>query len=379
MRKIIRDFLQLESASGLVLFLAAVAGMLWANSSLSYLYENLIKNWIFVINDGLMTFFFLLVGLELKRGFIEKQFSRASDVCLPLAAAVGGMAVPAIIYTVFNYHDPETAIGWATPVATDIAFAVGVLSLFGKNIPRQLKLFLLAIAIYDDLGAILIITFYYSHGISLIYLVYAGLMVAVLLLLNAFKVRFLLLYVLSGFFFWWMFLKAGIHPTIAGVLTAFLIPEMPDKNQDQTPLYYLESWLHPWVAFLIMPLFALANTGLPLNRVNADMLLDTVTIGIVAGLFFGKQIGVAGVTWISMKTTRWAKMPGNVSWLELYGVALLCGIGFTMSLFLGTLSFQDQSHYIDEVRLGVIIGSILSGVAGASVLALAIKKKKSAI
>ncbi len=377
MRKIIRDFLQLESASGLILLSAALAGMLWANSPFSYLYENFTNYWLFVINDGLMAVFFLLVGLELKRGFIEGKFSSGADVLLPLAAAAGGMAIPALIYLLLNYHNPVTIGGWATPVATDIAFAIGVLSLFGKKIPGQLKLFLLAIAIYDDIGAILIIALFYSQGLSLIYLLYSGLIVLALLLLNAGKIRFLMLYLLGGALLWVMFWKSGIHPAIAGVVTAFLVPEISDKKI--SPVHYLESLLHPWVAFLIMPLFALANTGLPLSRVNAGMMFDTVTLGIAAGLFLGKQIGVTGVTWLSMKTTRWAKLPKDSSWLELYGVALLCGIGFTMSLFLGTLSFQDHSHYIDEVRLGVIIGSILSGVAGAGVLALAINRKKSAI
>lgn len=377
MRKLIRDFLQMESASSLILIAAALIGMLWANSPAAYMYDNFTNSGLFLINEGLMSIFFLLVGLELKRGFIEDQFSRASDVLLPLAAAAGGMVVPALIYTFFNYQHPETAHGWATPVATDIAFAVGVLSMFGKNISRPLKLFLLSIAIYDDIGAILIIALFYTKNLSLLYLTYSVLVVASLLLLNAFKIRFLVLYLLGGALLWAMFLKAGIHPTIAGVVTAFLIPEIPYKGV--TPIHYLEGLLHPWVAFLIMPLFALANTGLPLAQVDGNTLFSTVTIGIVCGLFIGKQLGVMSITWLSMRTTTWAKMPAGANWLEIYGIALLCGIGFTMSLFLGTLSFQAHSHYIDEVRLGVIIGSILSGVAGAVVLALAINNRKTAI
>lgn len=377
MRKIIRNFLQLESASGLVLMAAALIGMLWANSPLSYIYDNFTNSGLFLINEGLMAVFFLLVGLELKRGFIEDQFSRATDVLLPLAAAAGGMAVPALIYTFFNYQHPETAHGWATPVATDIAFAVGVLAMFGQKIPRSLKLFLLSIAIYDDIGAILIIALFYTKNLSLIYLTYSVLVVAALLLLNAFKIRFLVLYLLGGLLLWAMFFKAGIHPTIAGVVTALLIPEIPYKGV--TPVHYLEDLLHPWVAFLIMPLFALANTGLPLAQVDANTVFSTVTIGIVLGLFIGKQLGVMSITWFSTRTTSWAKLPAGTNWLEVYGIALLCGIGFTMSLFLGTLSFQGHSHYIDEVRLGVIIGSILSGVAGAAVLALAINNRKTAI
>lgn len=377
MRKIIRNFLQLESASGLVLMAAAIIGMLWANTRYADMYENLTNSGLFFINDCLMAIFFLVIGLELKRGFIEGQFSRATDVLLPLAAAVGGMVVPALIYLLFNYQNPETAHGWATPVATDIAFAVGVLSMFGNKLSRQLKLFLLSIAIYDDIGAILIIAIFYTKNFSLTYLLYAVFIVAALLLLNAFKIRYLLLYLIGGFLLWAVFLKAGIHPTIAGVVTAFLIPEIPYKGV--TPIHYLEGLLHPWVAFLIMPLFALANTGLPLAQVDGNTLFSTVTIGIVCGLFIGKQLGVMSITWFSMRTTTWAKMPAGANWLEIYGIALLCGIGFTMSLFLGTLSFQAHSHYIDEVRLGVIIGSILSGVAGAVVLALAINNRKTAI
>ncbi|HTM63529.1 MAG TPA: Na+/H+ antiporter NhaA [Gammaproteobacteria bacterium] len=374
MRKFIRDFLQLESASGIVLLAAALCGLLLANTPLVYLYESFKSSWLFLINEGLMAVFFLLVGLELKRGFIEDKFSRASDVLLPLAAAAGGMILPAAIYSICNYNNPDTIIGWATPVATDIAFAIGILSLVGNKVPKELRLFLLSIAIYDDIGAILIIAFFYSKDLSLIYLFCSGLIILALLFLNAFKIRYLCLYLIGGFLLWLTFLKGGIHPTIAGVVTAFLIPEIPYEGV--TPVHYLESRLHPWVAYLIMPLFAFANTGLSLADISMQTLLNTVTIGIVLGLFIGKQLGVAGITWLSMKTTRWAKMPAAVSWGELYGVALLCGIGFTMSLFLGTLSFQGQTNYINEVRLGVIIGSFLSGAAGAIVLAAALNKRQ---
>jgi NhaA family Na+:H+ antiporter len=374
MRKKIHDFLQLESASGLILFIAALVALLWANSPLSYIYDKFTESWLFLINEGLMAIFFLLVGLELKRSFLEDKFSRASDILLPLVAAIGGMVVPALIFLAFNYQDPATIQGWATPVATDIAFAIAVLSMFGKKISRQLRLFLLAVAIYDDLGAILIIAVFYSHGLSLAYLLCSGLIIAALLLLNAFKIRFLPVYLLGGLVLWFMFLQAGIHPTIAGVVTAFLIPEVPGPGV--IPIHSLERVLHPWVAFLIMPLFALANAGLSLHHLDAAILFDSVVLGIVLGLFVGKQAGVLGVIWLSIKTTKWAKMPDDTSWLELYGIAVLCGIGFTMSLFLGTLSFQGQSHYIDKVRLGVIIGSILSGIAGAGILKLAINIKK---
>lgn len=374
MRKNIRDFLQLESASGITLFAATLAAMIWANSPLSYVYEKFTDSWLFLINEGLMAIFFLLVGLELKRGFLEDKFSRASDILMPMAAAVGGMLVPALIYLAVNYHQPVAMRGWATPVATDIAFALGVLSLFGKKIPQQLRLFLLSIAIYDDLGAILIIAFFYTNHVVVSYLIYAALTILFILLLNAFKIRFIFLYLLGGALLWVMLLNSGIHPTLAGVITALLIPETPYKGV--TPVHYLESILHPWVAFLIMPVFALANAGLIFSQLRWGMLIDGVTAGIVLGLFIGKQVGVLGTVWLSVKTTTWAKLPVNTNWLELYGIALLCGIGFTMSLFLGTLSFQSEARYINEVRLGVMLGSILSGVAGAYILKLAISKRK---
>lgn len=373
MRKTIRDYLQTESASGVVLLAAAALAMIWANSPWSHIYQSFTDKWLFLINEGLMAIFFLVIGLELKRGFIEDQFSSASDVLLPLAAAVGGMVVPAVIYSFFNHDNPETIRGWATPVATDIAFAVGVLALLGPKIPNKLKLFLLSLAIYDDLGAIIIIAFFYSHGIDVPSLIYSGLVIAVLLFFNAFNIRFLIIYLFGGFLLWILFLRAGIHPTIAGVVTAFLIPELPYKGV--TPIHYLEEKLHPWVAFLIMPIFAIANAGVRLADMKLSVLFDPIYLGIVMGLFAGKQLGVMGFTWFSIRNTRWGKMPYGANWLDIYGISLLCGIGFTMSLFLGTLSFQGQPHYLDEVRLGVITGSILSGIAGYAVLKLSIKKK----
>lgn len=374
MRKIIRDFLQLESASGIILLLAALTAMVWANSPYAATYQAITRQVDFFVNEGLMAIFFLLVGLELKRGFIEDSFARATDVLLPLAAACGGMAVPALIYLAFTYHDPSIVRGWSTPVATDIAFALGVLTMFGRGIPKSLKLFLLSIAIYDDLGAILIIAFFYSHGLAPVYLLYAGFTVLGLLLLNAFKIRFLVPYLLGGVMLWVLLFEAGVHPTIAGVLTAMLIPER--RYHGVSPVHYLERKLHPYVAFGIMPLFALVNAGFSLSEINAGMLTNGVVLGIVCGLFIGKQVGVMLVTWLSIKTTRWAQLPLETDWLTFYGVALLCGIGFTMSLFLGTLSFNGQYDHIKEVRLGVMVGSILSGLMGAAVLALAIKRKK---
>jgi NhaA family Na+:H+ antiporter len=375
MRKKIRNFLQQESASGLILMAAAFAALILANSPFYHMYEQVTSCCLFVINEGLMALFFLLIGLELKRGFLEDKFSSASNLLLPLAAAAGGMIVPALIYLFFNGQHAELARGWATPVATDIAFALGVLSLFGRRVPKALKFFLMAIAIYDDIGAILIIAFFYSHDLAPVYLFYAGIVIATLLFFNAFKIRGLTVYLLGGVLLWMVFLKAGIHPTLAGVITALLIPEIPYKGV--TPVHYLEEKLHPWVSYLIMPLFAFANAGLSFQHVTGGMVFDSVVVGIVLGLFVGKQLGVLGVSWLSIRTTRWAMLPAHSTWLELYGVALLCGIGFTMSLFLGTLSFQGQTQYINEVRLGVLAGSILSGLAGAIILKLAFRNKKS--
>ncbi len=378
MRKIIRNFLQLESASGITLLAAALFAMLWANSPFYPIYMQFTNTCLFIINEGLMAVFFLLVGLELKRGLLENKAANISEWLLPLFAAFGGMLMPALLFLLFNYQDPIAARGWATPVATDIAFALGVLTLVGRSIPQSLKLFLLSIAIFDDIGAILIIAVFYSRSLAYIYLFYAVAVIISLLLLNAVKIHSLIFYLLGGALLWYCFLNAGIHPTIAGVITAFLIPELPPQRKGQSPVHYLEDKLHPWVAFGIMPLFALANAGLPLQQVSASMLFSTVVVGITLGLFLGKQLGVLGATWICMKTTRWAKLPAGASWLDLYGIALLCGIGFTMSLFLGTLSFHGQSDYINQVRLGVMMGSILSGLAGAFILSLVIKQSKTA-
>lgn len=362
MRKIIRDFLQIESASGLVLFAATLLALLWANSSFSHNYDIVTNSSRFFVNEVLMALFFLLVGLELKRGWVDGLFSSVSDIALPLIAAIGGMLIPAVVYFLCNIHHPEALVGWATPVATDIAFALVVLTICGgSRLPSALRLFLLSIAIFDDIGAVFIIVIFYSATLHIAYLVAAAGVIAALLLLNKYRIYQVCWYLLGGLLLWGFFLKAGIHPTIAGVVTALLIP----KGRE------LEHKLHPWVAFVIMPLFALMNAGLPLRDVDMGMLFDSVTIGIILGLFIGKQIGVMGSVWLSVKVFRLAKLPYKATWLQVYGVALLCGIGFTMSLFLGTLSFQGQSDFINEVRLGVMAGSLLSGLAGALVLTLA--------
>ena len=372
MRQLLKQFLKLESSSGIFLFLAAILAMILANSPIEPLYQHVVASSLFIVNEGLMAVFFLVVGLELKRGFINGQLSTFSETALPLFAAVGGMLIPALIYYFINADNAGTLVGWATPVATDIAFALGVLSLFGRRIPSGLKLFLLALAIFDDLGAIIIIAFLYTAKLSCLYLSLAAALVLLLYMLNVYNVRKLLPYVLMGPLLWFCLLRAGIHPTIAGVLLALFIPAR--SYYGSSAALRLETALHPWVAFGIMPLFALVNAGFDLQELSFDMLTSVLVLGIALGLFVGKQVGVLGFVWLMVRAGL-AKLPKKTTWLELYGVALLCGIGFTMSLFLGTLSFHNNSAYLSEVRVGVIIGSVLSGLVGAVVLHLAYARK----
>lgn len=352
----IKRFLDMEAAGGVVLFWSAVLAMLWVNSPLAYLHQQFLDHYLFMINDGLMAFFFLLVGLELKREFQSGECSSLAQIALPIVAALGGMIAPAAIYAVLNYHSPDTLVGWATPVATDIAFALGVLSLFGRRIPAGLRWFLLALAIFDDIGAILIIALFYSHGLAPVYLLLSLASVFLLYLLNRYSVKSLWPFWVVGLVLWYGLLQSGIHPTLAGVVLALFLPD-GGKVEDA---------LHPWVTFLVMPIFALANAGFPLAGMM-DRAGSTVVSGVVLGLFLGKQLGVFGSAWLLIRM-KFASLPERCSWQALYGVSLLCGIGFTMSLFLGTLSFQEDSIRLVDVRLGVLVGSILSGVAGALVL-----------
>lgn len=370
---IIRRFMQLEAAGGVILFFMAVLAMIWANSPLAFIHQKFIDQSLFIINDGLMALFFLVVGLELKRGYLEGQFSRFSQVALPLMAALGGMVMPAAVYFIICFPDPETMRGWATPVATDIAFALGVLSLFGRRLPATLKLFLMALAIFDDIGAILIITLFYSGGVSLFFLGLSMLILLILFTLNFMSVQSLPPYIIMGILLWLAMHYAGVHPTIAGVLFALAIPDNTDKRRSL--LHRLENGLHPWVSFVVMPLFALANAGFSLEGVTTNALFDDVVLGIVLGLLAGKQVGVMLFSWLLIRF-KWARLPEKTTWLQLYGVSILCGIGFTMSLFLGTLSFANESDYLIEVRLGVIAGSLVSGLLGAFVLWVASSRKR---
>jgi len=374
MRRFVKQFLELESASGIVLFVMALVAIFWANSPIAFLHQRFVDTFIFFINEGLMAIFFLVVGLELKHGFAQGQLTKLSQVMLPGVAAVGGMLVPAVVYWLINRGDPIAARGWATPVATDIAFAVGVLTLFGRRVPTDIKLFLLTLAVFDDIGSILIIALFYGHQISIFWTILSVVFTLVLYGFNRINVQNLIPYLFVGICLWYVLLKAGVHPTIAGVILALMLP---DDRSYVSPLKRLEKILHPFVAFVVIPLFALANAGLALRDITFSSFSSTIVLGIALGLFIGKQLGVFWVTWGLIKL-GWVEMTQKPVWLQYYGVSLLCGIGFTMSLFLGTLSFEKvpNSHtYLAEVRLGVIVGSLVSGVCGAIVLLFAFGRK----
>ncbi len=371
-----RWFFKLEAASGLVLLFAAVIALVISNSNFSDLYFSTLEKYLFIgindfglklsvlhwINDALMAIFFFFVTLEIKREFLQGELSNMKQALLPIIAAVGGMVVPALFYIFINFGDSETLNGWAIPSATDIAFSLGVLSLLGKRVPLSLKVFLTALAIIDDLGAILIIAIFYSGDLSAKYL---GLMLfafIILLFINKFNIRKFLPYLIVGIFLWDFTHNSGIHATIAGVLLAMTIPHRK-KEKDFSLLIKIEHTISPYVAFGIMPLFAFANAGVSLDGLTFNSLLNKVPLGIVLGLFIGKQLGVFLFSYISIKM-KIAQMPNNSNWFNFYGVGILTGIGFTMSLFVGNLAFVENMQYIDGVKIGVLTGSLLSTLAG---------------
>jgi len=376
----VREFLRIEASGGILLCIAAALALLWANSPAGPLYLGLLevpvavlagplaidKPLLLWINDGLMAIFFLLVGLEIKREVVSGELSSPSKAALPAIAALGGMAAPAAVYVALNWGDPATLRGWAIPAATDIAFAVGVLSLLGRRVPISLKIFLLALAILDDLGAIVIIAFFYTDDLSVGSLLLGAGGLAALVALNRAGVRRNAPYVLVGVFIWVCVLKSGVHATLAGVTLAFAIPLRCEGGE--SPLQRLERMLHPWVVYGILPIFAFANAGVSLAGVSLANLLQPVPLGIALGLFFGKQIGVMGAAFVAVRL-GWARLPAGANWRQFYGVAMLTGIGFTMSLFIGTLAFPDPS-YGAAIRLGVLGGSILSAIAGYMLLRL---------
>ena len=377
----IREFVRLESASGLVLLIAALLALLASNTPLAPLYDILLKTPVEIrvgalhlakplllwINDGLMAIFFLVVGAEIKRELIEGELSSVKRAALPAIAAVGGMVVPAVLYIAYiglSGGHPDMLAGWAIPSATDIAFALAALSVIGRRVPASLKVFLLALAIIDDLGAIIIIAVFYTSDLSLIALLLAAAVLALMFLLNRLGVRRISPYAVLGVVLWILVLKSGVHATLAGVATAFAIPLR--TRDGAAPLVTVEHRLHPWSSFLVMPLFGFANAGLDLGGVNLHQLLSGVAGGIAVGLFLGKQVGVFGAAALAIRLGVGEK-PEGTSWAGLYGAALLAGIGFTMSLFIGTLAWDDGSHAAD-IRLGVLAGSLTSALVGMLVL-----------
>ena len=373
-------FFKLEAASGLVLLIAAILALIISNSTLSELYFHTLQKYLFIginkfglklsvhhwINDALMAIFFFFVTLEIKREFIQGELSNIKQALLPIIAAVGGMLVPALFYIFINWGNQETMNGWAIPSATDIAFSLGILSLLGSRVPMSLKVFLTALAIIDDLGAILIIAFFYSGDLSIPYLSLILLSYILLLILNKFSIKIFLPYLVVGLFMWFFTYKSGIHATIAGVLLASTIPHRI-KDKDFSLLIKIEHAISPYVAFIIMPLFAFANAGVNLEGLSLSSLMTPVPLGILCGLFFGKQIGVLLFSYVSIKC-NFAEAPNNSNWLSLYGVSILTGIGFTMSLFVGNLAFAENTQYIDGVKIGVLTGSLLSTIFGYLIL-----------
>ena len=382
-----RWFFKLEASSGLVLLFSAIVALIISNSELSSLYFNTLEKYLFIginnfglkltvihwINDVLMAIFFFFVTLEIKREFLQGELSNKKQAILPIIAAVGGMLVPALFYIFINYGNSETLNGWAIPSATDIAFSLGVLSLLGSRVPLSLKVFLTALAIIDDLGAIIIIALFYSGDLSIKYLSLMLLALIILLILNRFNVKKILPYLIVGLFLWEFTHQSGIHATIAGVLLACTIPHRK-KDKDFSLLIKLEHAISPYVAFGIMPLFAFANAGVSLDGLTFGSLLNKVPLGIVLGLFVGKQLGVFVFSYISIKL-KIAQMPNNSNWLNFYGVGILTGIGFTMSLFVGNLAFIENIQYMNGVKIGVLSGSLLSTVFGYLLLLIFSKKK----
>ncbi|CAI8754667.1 MULTISPECIES: Na+/H+ antiporter NhaA [Pseudomonas] len=387
LRSTFTRFFQLEAASGLLLIAAAALALIINNSPLSYLYNGLLdvpvvaqigalkiaKPLLLWINDGLMALFFLLIGLEVKREVVDGHLSKPSQIVLPGAAAIGGMVVPALIYWFLNKDNPAAVAGWAIPMATDIAFALGVLALLGKRVPVSLKLFLMTLAIIDDLGAIIVIALFYSGTLSSLSLGLAAACLLVLIAMNRLGVVKLGPYMVVGLILWVCVLKSGVHATLAGVTLALCIP-LRTKNAEPSPLLSLEHALHPWVAYGILPLFAFANAGVSLAGVSLESFTHHVPMGIAVGLLVGKTLGVFGFAWVMIKAGM-AALPAGANWGQVLGVAILCGIGFTMSLFVGSLAFvPGSSEYAGMDRMGILTGSILAALIGYGITALSSRK-----
>ncbi len=380
--RMLREFFKYEASAGILLGAAALLALIVNNSALSDLYGSFLSTPMVVqigafiinkplllwINDGLMAIFFLLVGLEIKREVLEGQLSTKKQISLPAFGALGGIAIPAIIYTFISWDTKEYISGWAIPAATDIAFALGIITLLGKRVPESLKIALVAIAILDDLAAIIIIALFYTENLSVLSLLIALAAIVVLAFLNKRGVTSLSPYIIVGIVLWVCVLKSGVHATLAGVVVALFIPLRAKNKLGGSPARSLEHGLHKWVAYAILPLFAFANAGVSLKGLSLEIIMHPVTLGIALGLFFGKQIGVMLLTFIGV-ITKLCELPKDVNWKQYYGMALITGVGFTMSLFIGTLAFTD-TELQTQVRLGVIIGSLCSGILGYTVLRL---------
>jgi NhaA family Na+:H+ antiporter len=374
----IRRFLKLEASSGLLLMVSAALALIVANSPFAWVYEQLLtlnltvaieefaisKPLLLWVNDGLMAIFFLLVGLELKREVIDGELNSAKKIALPALGAVGGMVFPASIYAALNWGNEVAIQGWAIPTATDIAFALGILILLGDRVPSALKIFLVSLAIFDDLGAIIVIAIFYTDNLSISALLTSGACIGVLAFMNRMEIVTKSAYIFVGIIMWVALLKSGVHATLAGVILAIFIP-MKGVDWDGKkvkPVIELEHDLHGLVSFFVLPVFAFANAGLALTNLKITDVTDSISLGIILGLFFGKQIGVLLMVWIGTKL-KLGDMPDNVSWSQMYGVAILCGVGFTMSLFIGGLAFEESGdNTFSQDRLGILVGSLLSAV-----------------
>ncbi len=380
-------FLKLETSGGIILMVAALAALVLANTPLTSYYALLIdtpveirigaleiaKPLLLWINDGLMAVFFFLVGLELKRELIEGELSNRKNIILPGVGAIGGMLIPALIYTYFNAGDAMAMKGWAIPAATDIAFALGILSLLGSKVPTSIKVFLTSLAIFDDIGAIIIIALFYTEKISITALVVAACCISILALMNRRNVESKSLYVLIGVVMWVAMLKSGVHATLAGVILAIFIPMKSKTRIDYSPLKSMEHDLHFAVAYIILPIFAFANAGISFVGLGVEEIFHSVSIGVALGLFIGKQLGVFGLCWLAIKLNI-TSLPKGISWSSLYGAAALCGVGFTMSLFIGSLAFEETGiNLLFDERLGIIVGSLISGIVGYLVLRMSLR------
>jgi len=383
----ISSFFKLESAGGIILMFSAVLALVFANTPLQFYYALLLdipveirigafviaKPLLLWINDGLMAIFFFLIGLELKRELIEGELSDKRNIILPGVGAIGGMVVPASIYIYFNTGESAAMAGWAIPAATDIAFALGILSLLGSRVPTTIKIFLTSLAIFDDIGAIIIIAVFYTAKISLTALIVAACCISILVILNKRNTESKSLYIMIGVVMWIAMLKSGVHATLAGVILAMFIPMKSESNRNYSPLKSMEHDLHPVVAFYVLPIFAFANAGISFAGVGTEQLLHSVPLGIALGLFVGKQAGIFGLCWLAIKL-KLTSLPNGMSWSSLYGTAALCGVGFTMSLFIGSLAFEETGiNLIFDERLGIILGSLASGFVGYMVLRVSLR------